>query len=84
MLWPNALFGVVFLAILVIAWGKRRRELRDRVKPAPLDLDDRAVEEIVQTGQLRTDEDAPLDLEEIEDEERRFWQEESWDEAEQF
>ncbi len=84
MLWPNALFGALFLILVIAAWRRRRQALRDRIESPPLELDQRAVQQIVQEGQLRTAEDEPLDLDEIEAEERRFWDEEEWDEAERF
>lgn len=83
-MWPNGVLGLVFLALVILAWRKRRQTLRDRVQSPPLELDDRAVKRILDEGRLQTPEDAPLDLEEIEDEERRFWQEEGWDEAERM
>ncbi|HET9949600.1 MAG TPA: hypothetical protein VFQ22_11805 [Longimicrobiales bacterium] len=77
------LFWVVFwggLTVLAVAAGvtlhARRRELFESVVPP---VDDEAVRRILATGQLAVDE--PLDLEEIDQEEQRFWSE-SWDEPE--
>ncbi len=42
-------------------------------------LDDVAIEQIIEQGEIWVDEDYPLDLDEIDDEEERFWSE-SWDE----
>ena len=42
-------------------------------------LDDAAVDRIIEYGEIFIDEDDPLDLDGIDDEERRFWSE-SWDE----
>ncbi len=88
------LFWIVFwagLAALVVAAGVslhvRRKEALASSVPV---VDDAAIEEILQTGQLTVDEwqtgweliveeDEPLDPEEIDDEEERFWSE-SWDE----
>lgn len=71
-------FGAGF-AVLVIAAGvtlrARRREAFGR---GPL-VDDRMIEEIIERGEVYVDEDDPLDLREIDDEEERFWSE-SWDE----
>lgn len=42
------------------------------------------IAEIERTGRLELEQDEPLDLEEARQEEERFWQEESWDEAEEL
>lgn len=88
------LFWIVLwagFAALVVAAGVtihvRRREALAASFPL---VDDAAVEEILQTGELFVDEgpfrvgdyvdvDEPLDSEEIDDEEGKFWSE-SWDE----
>ena len=82
------LFWILFwfaLALLLVAAGVRlRARMRRRYgRSGPL-VDDDAVRRIVEDGVLTTDEDEPLDLEEIEAEERRFWDEEEWDEAEEW
>ena len=46
-------------------------------------VDDDAVKAILETGRLVTEEEEPLDLREIEEEERRFWSE-RWDEPEEW
>lgn len=46
-------------------------------------LDDAAVRSIIERGILVTDEDEPLDLDQIDEEERRFWSE-KWDEPEEW
>ena len=58
----------------------RRKELFTSNVPV---LDDNAIETIMEIGELRTDEDEPLDLEEIDEEEERFWRE-SWDQPEEL
>lgn len=45
-------------------------------------LTDEAIRQIEAEG--RVDVDDPLDLREIEAEERRFWEEERWDESEEW
>ncbi len=77
-----ALFWFVFgagFALLVVAAGVtlhvRRRSAYVRV---PL-VDDELIEQIIEQGQVLLDDDEPLDLETIDDEEERFWSE-SWDE----
>lgn len=80
-------FWVLFwlaLSTLVLAAGVtlhlRRRELLASDRPK---LDDEAIRRIVETGELLVDEDEPLDLEEIDQEEERFWSE-SWDEPDEW
>ena len=71
-------FGAGF-TLLVVAAGVtllvRRRKAWGKV---PV-VDDDAIERIIAQGELYVDEDEPLDLETIDDEEERFWSE-SWDE----
>lgn len=60
-----------------------RTRLRARLgKPVPR-VDDDAIQSIMETGVLAGERDAPLDLEEIDEEERKFWSE-SWDEPEEW
>ena len=78
------LFFWITLTILVMAAALRmyvrRKELFTSNVPV---LDDNAIETILEIGELSTDEDEPLDLEEIAEEEERFWRE-SWDEPEEL
>ena len=78
------LFFGTTLTILVMAAAlrmyMRRKELFASNVPA---LDDNAIDTILEIGELSTDEDEPLDLEEIDEEEERFWTE-SWDEPEEL
>lgn len=78
-----AIFWFVFgagLATLAILAGVSLRARRDHVigRGRPV-LDDAAIEQIIERGEIWVDEDDPLDLDEIDDEEERFWSE-SWDE----
>ena len=81
------LFWLLFLAVLlmlVVASGiSVRSRLRQRVGRRGPRVDDDAVRRILETGRLTTDEDAPLDLREIDDEERRFWSE-SWEDPDEW
>lgn len=71
-----------FLATLVGVAGIRLRgRLRRRLAPRVPVVDDAAVSRILETGVLAVDEDAPLDQDEIDEEERRFWSQ-RWDEPE--
>jgi hypothetical protein len=73
-----------FLVGLVVASGiqLRVRMQRRLHRGRPL-VDDAAVRAIVERGVLTTDEDEPLDYDEIDEEERRFWSE-SWDEPDEW
>lgn len=72
----------LLLATLVVVAG---RSIRARARPsasAPPPVDDAVLERILTDGVVTTDEDEPLDLQEIEEEEERFWSE-SWDEPDE-
>lgn len=76
------LWGAMAL-LVVLAWVKIRSRLEEGSRARSTRVDDDDVRRIVEEGRLHTDEDNPLDLEQIEEEERRFW-EESWDEPEEW
>ena len=67
--------------MIVWAYLRRRRDLRDRVR-GPV-LDDDAVARIIDQGELRVEDPDPLDLEEIARAEEEFWESEPWDPAEE-
>lgn len=67
--------------LLVLGWLRVRARLRAKRDAGDPDVDDDAVRRIIREGRLETDEDEPLDLDEVEEEERRFWNE-NWDEPE--
>lgn len=78
-----ALFWLIFgvgLAVLAMAAGV---SLRARRKEAfgvrPPSVDDDLIRRIIDKGEIYIDDDEPLDLDEVDDEEERFWSE-SWDE----
>ena len=81
------LLGLLFwttITILVMAAAlrmyMRRKELFSSDVPV---LDENAIQTILEIGEISTDEDEPLDLEEIDEEEERVWRE-SWDEPEEL
>lgn len=82
------LWLLVWVAALVLALAasvRVRSRVRAHVDRRPV-IDDQALESILRTGVLVTDEDPPLDLDQVREEERRFWEEqewESWDETEE-
>lgn len=80
-------FWILFwgsLTLLVFVAGlSLRSRLRERLASREPRVDDDAVRSILETGRFVTEEDEPLDWEEIEEEERRFWSE-SWDEPDEW
>jgi hypothetical protein len=77
-----AFFWIVFgagFALLAVAAGVTVHARRRRIcRPVPM-VDDALIAQIIEHGAVRVDNDDPLDLDTIEDEEERFWSE-SWDE----
>lgn len=78
-----ALFWLLFgfgLAVLAMVAGfslpARRKEAFGVDRPV---LDDDLIAQIIERGEIYLDDDEPLDLDEVDDEEERFWSE-SWDE----
>ena len=69
-------------ALALLAAARIRARLRAHVDKRPV-LCDEDVRRIVETGVFVSDEDPPLDLERVWEEERRFWEEE-WDEAQEW
>jgi hypothetical protein len=76
--------AVVIGAVLVYAWWRTRRTLRRGVHAGRPTVDEAAIRAIESTGRLVTQEDEPLDLDEIEKEERRFWEDDDWNPAERL
>ena len=74
----SLIFPLGLVLLLVAAGLALRSRRREAFGPRTL-LDDDAINRIIEDGRLFVDEDEPLDLDEIEDEEERFWSE-SWDE----
>ena len=78
-----ALFWLVFwsgLASLVVVTGVTIHVKRKiAIAAVSHTVDDGVIEEILETGVVVVDEQSPLDLKDIGDEEERFWSE-SWDE----
>ena len=73
------------LALLAILGGAGvRRLLRARSGRQPFLIDDDEIRQIEETGMLEVGPDEPLDQDEIDAAERRFWDESSWDEPEQW
>ena len=81
------LFWLIFwagLTVLVVTAGvSLRMQLRDRVEKNRPSVDDAAIEEILATGALTTDEDSPLNIEQIDDEEQKFWSQ-TWDKPDEL
>ena len=81
------LFWLIFwagLTVLEVTAGvSLRMQLRNRVEKNRPSVDDAAIEEILATGALTTDEDSPLNIEQIDDEEQKFWSQ-TWDEPDEW
>ena len=82
-----ALFWIVFwagLVVLAFAAGiSLRVRLHAHVRARIPVVDDEALDVILTTGTLTSDDDEPLDIGDIDEEERKFWSE-SWDEPEEL
>jgi hypothetical protein len=79
------LWIVLWLALstLMVAAAVRMHVRRRELTASPIPrVDDAAVDAILETGELRV-EDEPLDLTEIDQREERFWSE-SWEEPEEW
>lgn len=77
--WLVFWMGMTVLA--VVAGVSLRVRLREGMQAPPPVVDDDAIRRILEEGVLEDGEDPPLDPEEIDAEERRFWSE-NWDEPE--
>jgi hypothetical protein len=80
------LFWILFwslLSALAVAAGWSLYERRSRLMQARPFVDDDAIRAILDTGELHVDEDEPLNLEVIDEEEERFWSE-TWDEPDDW
>jgi hypothetical protein len=77
------LFWLVFwagLAALTLAAGVTMHTRRKEAIAADvIVVDDSVIERIIETGEIFVEESEPLDLNEIDEEEERFWSE-TWDE----
>jgi len=81
----GALWALVWLAtavLTVVAALRLWTHLRAHVDPRPT-LDDAAIREILDTGVYVSEEDEPIDLDSVHEEERRFWEEAEWDDVEE-
>ena len=80
------LFWILFWALLsalTVAAGWSVYERSSRLTWRRLVVDDEAIRAILATGELHVDEDEPLNLEAIDEEEERFWSE-TWDEPDDW
>ena len=87
--WTSYIIGTAiaggFLSIsLVVVGVLRRRRVQEEIRSADPVIDDDDVERILASGVLVKEDAPPLDLDEIAEEEERFWESESWDGAEEF
>lgn len=73
-----AILTMLVIAACILVYVRRRASF---TRPAPR-IDDAAVRTIVETGALAVEDDEPLDMREIGEQEERFWSE-TWDEPEE-
>lgn len=73
----------VALGALAIAAGVRH-VLRIRELRRPPEITDDMIARLESGESLWLEHDEPLDLDEIREEEERFWESESWDEADEW
>lgn len=76
------MYIATILGILALAGGLMYRARRVRASGTPRILTDDMVRQIEESGHIDVDE--PLDLEEIQDEEARFWEEQPWEETDEY
>lgn len=76
------MYIATILGILALAGGLMYRARRLRALRTPRTLTDDMVRQIEESGHIDVDE--PLDLEEIQDEEARFWEEQPWEETDEY
>ena len=79
--WALVWVGLGVLA--AVAWYSVRSRLRRSLRRQTVEVDDEAIARILDEGVLTTDEDDPLDLKHIQQEEENFW-DRTWDEAEEL
>jgi hypothetical protein len=75
------LSAVALASVIVWAYLRRRRALRERLQRKG--LDDAAVDRIISQGRLEVEDPEGLDLDEIARAEEEFWNGEAWDPAEE-
>lgn len=75
------LLSAFLVTLLGVAGIRLRGRIRRRLARRVPVVDDRAMEQILETGVLAVEDDSPLDQDEIDEEERHFWSEQ-WDEPE--
>ncbi len=70
-------FTGLLAVVAALAYVRRRSATRPRMR-----VTDDIVRQIEHRGEVELED--PLDMEDIEAEERRFWDEETWDESEEW
>lgn len=76
------IIGVIFSVLAIVAGILYLRRLRALGARKRFRVDDDIVREIEESGRVEVDE--PLDMEDIRDEEERFWRDQPWEEPEQW
>lgn len=69
--------------LAAVSWYSVRARLRRSLRSKRVEVNDEAIAQILEDGVFAADEDDPLDVDHIRQEEERFW-ERTWDEAEEL
>ena len=77
------LWGIVALVVAIAGIHRLARVRSLRASARLPRIDDEALERIIRTGRIETDDEDPLDLNAAACAEEEFW-EESWDEPEEY
>lgn len=80
MIYLGVPLALMVVALLVVGFVRQRSRLREHT----VRLEDDDVDRIIADGVVRFEVEEPLDLKEIDEAERQFWIEESWDEGEEW
>ena len=76
------LFWLFVVVLVIVGFAQVRARLNERL--GDRGLDDQDIRTILETGRLDRSDAEPLDMDHIEEEERRFWESEGWDQAEEW
>lgn len=79
-----ALLSAFILGLALASGIKLRVRISRRLGGTRPVVDDDAVRSILERGVVVTEEDEPLDYDEIDEEERRFWSSDGWDEPDEW
>jgi hypothetical protein len=78
------LLWAIATALLAAAGGWLVRRRIERSTEAESSLDNDVIRSIETHGYVEVEDDEPLDMDDIQDEEERFWEDETWEEKEEW